>query len=121
MNPPAWEVVSTDTGVQALLGANPTRFWPFGEADPAPELPYAVWQTVYGSPQNYLGDVPDMDSWGTQIDVYASEADAARATAHAIRSAVERSAHVVAYNGEFRDQVTRNYRYSFTVDWFVNR
>lgn len=121
MNPPVFQVVASNPAVQALLGIDPTRLWPFGEGDPNPELPYAVWQTVYGSPQNYLAQVPDVDTWGTQIDVFAAEGTEARDAARAIRDVVELSAYVVAYNGESRDAVTRNYRYSFTVDWIVNR
>lgn len=121
MFPPIAEVIAGSAAVKALLGSSPIRFWPFGEGDPNPELPYAVWQQVYGSPLNSMSDAPDTDSFGTQIDVYAKEASEARDTAAAISTAIESSAHVVAYNGEFRDPVTRKYRYSFTADWFVSR
>lgn len=122
MYPPAFAIVAASPGVQALIGAPPNvRFHPFGEANPNPMLPYAVWQTVFGSPFNYLGNTPDGDAFGTQIDVFANEATEARAVAAAIRAAVEPVAYVSSYNGEFRDQVTRHYRYSFTVDWLVSR
>lgn len=121
MYPPIFNVISASAPVTALLGVSPVRFWPFGEAPPDPVLPYAVWQTVYGTPQNYVSDLPDVDSYGVQVDVYANEATAARLAARAIRDAIEPVAHISAYNGEFRDPVTRKYRYSFTADWFVNR
>jgi hypothetical protein len=120
MFPPIFATVAANATVQALLGV-PVRFFPFGEADPQPKLPYAVWQTAYGSPLNSISDIPDTDSIGTQIDVYADEATKARDAAKAIRDAIEPAAHVTAINGEFRDPVTRNYRYSFTADWFVTR
>ena len=41
----------------------------------------------------------------------------AREVAAALFAALEPVAHVVAYNGEFREEVTRDYRYSFTVDF----
>lgn len=121
MYPPIFAVVAANTAVRALLGVSPVRFYPFGEADPVPPYPYAVWQTVYGSPQNYVNQAPDVDSFGVQIDVYARDASGAREVATAIRDAIESSAHVTAYNGEFRDPVTRSYRVSFTADWIVNR
>ena len=39
----------------------------------------------------------------------------------ALRDAVEPVAHIVAWRGESRDVDTRLYRYSFDVDWLVNR
>lgn len=121
MFPPIFQVVDSSAAVQALLGPSPVRFSPFGEADPQPELPYAVWQTAYGSPDNYISGAPDTDRFGTQIDVYAREASEARDVAKAISDAIEAVAHITALNGESRDPVTRNYRYSFTADFIVNR
>lgn len=121
MYPPIFQVCAADTSVQALLGTDPTRFWPFGEADPTPEYPYAVWQLITGTPQNYLDKPPDIDNFGIQIDVYAQSAQSARDVAHALRSAVESVAYVTAYIGEFRDTITRSFRYSFSVDWLVPR
>lgn len=121
MFPPIFQVAAADTGVQAVLGDNPVRFWPFGEGEPDPQLPYAVWQTAFGNPLNYVNQRPDGDQFGIQIDVYAKQASDARDAAQAIRDAIEGVAHVTQYNGEFRDPVTRNYRYSFTADFIVNR
>ena len=52
-------------------------------------LPYAVWQTVGGYPENYLAEVPDVDQFMVQVDVYAATATSARSTAEAIRDAIE--------------------------------
>lgn len=122
MAPPVFATVANDTGVQSLLGADPVRLWPFGEAGvPSPVLPYAIWQLIGGNPENYLGTLPDIDYFPIQIDVYALTASQAREVALVLRSAIEPFAHVTGYNGEFREVDTRNYRYSFNVDWFVNR
>lgn len=121
MFPPLFQICAADTDVQTLLGVGPTRLWPFGEADPTPEYPYAVWQIIAGSPQNYLGQTPDTDFFGLQIDVYARTAEDARAVARALRNAIEPVAYVTAYIGEFRDTITRTFRYSFSVDWIVQR
>lgn len=121
MFPPLFQACAADTSVQSLLGTDPTRLWPFGEADPSPVYPYAVWQLISGVPENYLGELPDVDSFGVQIDCYAKTAEEAREVARALRAAIEPFAYVSAYLGEIRDTITRNYRYSFSVDWIVPR
>jgi hypothetical protein len=80
-----------------------------------------VWSVVTGSPENYINEVPDFDTWAIQIEVFAETADAARDAAEALRNAIEPEAHVVAWRGESRDVETRLYRYSFDVDWMVSR
>jgi hypothetical protein len=121
MYPPLYQVCATDSAVQSLLGTAPTRLWPFGEADPAPTYPYAVWQIISGAPLNYLGEAPDVDTFSVQIDVYAKTAEEARAVAQVLRSAIEPFAYVTAFLLEIRDTITRNYRYSFSADWIVTR
>lgn len=121
MYPPIFAVCAAEPAVQAALGTAPLRLYPFGEAPQGVALPYAVWQTVNGSPENYLGGRPDMDQFTLQVDVYGSGIDSVRNAASALRYAIEPVAHIVSYGGEGRDPDTKNYRYSFTVDWWVNR
>ena len=121
MYPPLFQACAADSTVQSLLGTDPTRLWPFGEADPVPSYPYAVWQVISGAPLNYLGQPPDVDTFGVQIDVYAKTAEEACAVAHALRSAIEPVAYVSSFLGETRDTITRTYRYSFSADWTVSR
>jgi hypothetical protein len=125
MYAPIFQAVNV-SGVQAVLktGNGPLRFYMFGLADQNTPLPYAVWQTVYGAPENYLTNVPDVDSFGIQVDVYASEsqgADVARQVAQALRDAIEPHAHITSWRGDSRDPNTNNFRFSFDVDWIVNR
>lgn len=121
MYPPIFSVCNADSAVLAALGPKPLRLYPFGEAPQGVATPYAVWQTISGAPENYLGQRPDMDQFTLQVDVYALDVDSARAAAEALRYAIEAVAHVVSYGGESRDPETKNYRYSFTVDWWVSR
>jgi hypothetical protein len=125
MYPPIFQAVDV-AGVQALLktGTGPLRFYLFGMAPQNTPLPYAVWQTAYGSPENYINQVPDVDSFGVQIDVYASQSQGparARAVAAAIRDAIEPHAHITSWRGDSIDPQTMNHRFSFDVDWIVNR
>lgn len=121
MTPPIFTLAAASVSVRALLGIDPVRVFPFGQAGDAPVLPYAVWQIAGGLPENYLAGRPDADSFKTQIDVYAASADVARAAAAALRDALELKAYVVSWRGETRDPVTRNYRFSFDMDWIVQR
>lgn len=121
MYPPLFQVCAASPAVTALLGPDPIRLYAFGDA-PQDELrPYAVWQQVTGYPENYIGDIPDIDRYTIQIDAYAGDGDTARSVAEVLRDAIEPAAHVVGWRGEGRDPDTRMYRYSFDVEWFVPR
>lgn len=123
MYPPIFAVAAATPAVTALIGTNPVRIYLFGEATQATAKPYAVWQMVFGNPENYLAGVPDTDSYGIQIDVYGNTAAQSRNVARALRDAFEAGdqAYVTGWNGEFKESETNLYRYSFTVEWFVYR
>ena len=121
MSPPIFAVCAADPGVTALLGSGPTRLYLFGMAPDKVAKPYAVWQQISGSPDNYLSGRPDIDANGLQIDVYADTAKSAGEVAAAIQRAIELECNVTGYNGDSQDPVTKNYRSSFNVAWLVNR
>jgi len=118
--PPLFELAAASDDVKTIFG-NPPRIFPFGEAPPNVTRPYAAWQTIFGSPENYLGQRPDMDSYSVQVDVYGKTADSCRSAVTALRDALEGSAHITAWNGEGREQETRDYRSGFTVEFVENR
>lgn len=126
MFPPVFALVKNDSAVQTALGTNPVRFWPFGDAKtPGPTAmviaPYAVWQTIYGSPENYVSGRPDIDNWAVQIDIYANDVLQVRAAAEALRDALELSAYVTSWRGESWESATKRYRYSFDVEFWTPR
>lgn len=123
MFPPIFPVIDASSACRALLGngGTGTRFFQFGLADQNVRKPYAVWQRVFGEPANYMGQVPDMDSFTLQIDVYADSANSARSVALAIRDAIEPVSYITNWLGESIDPDTKNYRFSFQNDWFVER
>lgn len=121
MFPPVFQTCAASAAVTALIGTTPVRLYPFGEAPQGVIYPYAVWQLVSGSPENYLGDRPDADSFTVQIDVYADTATSARNVAKALRDAIEPVAYVTSWRGESRDPDTKKYRFSFDVAWIVQR
>lgn len=121
MYPPIFAVCAAASAVTALLGTAPTRVYPFGEAPQSGAYPYAVWQTVGGAPENYLGNRPDMDSYTLQVDVYADTGASARAVAAALRDAIEPHAYITRWGGESKDAETARYRSSFDVSWLTSR
>lgn len=121
MTPPLFAIAYASAAVKAQFGASPCRVYPFGEAPQGVVLPYAVWQQVIGAPENYLGQVPDMDAYTTQVDVYAATATAARNAGKALRDAFEPVAHITRWGGEGQDRDTGHYRISFDVEWMVQR
>lgn len=121
MYPPIFQLITASTDAKKALGTSPTRLYPFGTAPENVTLPYAVWQTISGYPENYLGKTPDVDRWMIQVDVYAATATSARSTSKVLRDAIEPHAHITAWRGESRDPETGHYRYSFDVDFLTPR
>lgn len=127
MFPPIAQIAQADADVRAVLktGNGPVRFWPFADApqkgNPGYGLPYAVFQTVTGTPENYLGERPDIDSMTEQVDVYAATVASARAVAQALRDAFEGVAHITAWRGESVDPDTDLRRFSFDVEFWTPR
>lgn len=124
MYPPIFPTIAASSAVKALIGSNPVRFYQFGQNDTQPSTyPYAVWQRIGGSPENYMGMAPDIDSFSVQIDVYATSANSARNVAAAIRDAIEQpqAAHITNWLGESRDPDTQSYRFTMLTDWWTPR
>lgn len=121
MYPPIFQVCTAAPAVTVLLGTAPTRLYPFGEAPQDAVKPYAVWQLVAGSPENYLAGRPDMDGFTLQVDAYAATGASVRAVATAIRDAIELKAYVTRWGGESKNTETGTYRISFDVAWFTPR
>lgn len=121
MYPNIFALAAADAAVKAALGPSPVRFFLFGKAPQGVALPYAVWRTVTGSPENELGDVPVTDNWLLQVDVYASSAESVRSCSKALSDVAEKYAYVARWGEEDRDKDTKNYHYSFDVEWIQAR
>lgn len=119
MYPPVFTTVAANAGVKAALGSNPVRVFPFGQAPDDVAMPYAVWKTITGAPENYLDGVPDVDSWLVQMDVYAATGGAARTAAQALRDAIEPVARI-KWRGESKEE-DGIFRYSFDINFITER
>lgn len=123
MRPPLFEVCSASSRLQLLLGGDELRVYQFADAPQHCPVPYLVWQLIYGQPLNAMNQLPTMDHLGVQVDVYGPEDDpsVAREVVEAARDALEPYGHIVSWDGEERDPDTREYRVTFTMDWFLDR
>ncbi|MBF8781008.1 DUF3168 domain-containing protein [Pseudomonas fulva] len=122
MTAPIFEACSRDPAVTALLGSGAgLRLYSFGEAPEGVAKPYAVWQIISGSPENYLAGRPDVDGFTLQVDVYGVTGSSVRQVRTALRDAIELQACITRWGAEGRDPTTKNYRASFDVDWIVQR
>lgn len=123
MYPPIFPVVAASAACVALLktGKGELRFYQFGLAPQGVQKPYAVWTRAFGAPENHLSEAANTDNFTVQVDVYAGSADSARSVASALRDAIETAAYVTAWLGESVDPDTKNNRFSFQTEWWVNR
>lgn len=121
MSAPLFIICSADAVLQNLIGTNPFRLYPFGSAPQSPVKPYAVYQVIGGSPENYLAGRPDEDQYALQVDVYGDTAASCEAVKKAMIAAIELHSYITGFNGESKDPNTGNYRTSFDVDWIVSR
>ncbi|QBR52660.1 DUF3168 domain-containing protein [Erwinia sp. QL-Z3] len=118
---PIFSICSASPEVNSLIGGDTLRLYPFGIQDDNVIYPYVVWQNISGSPENYLAQQPDTDSFTLQVDAYADTAEEVIAVAAALRNAIEPYAYLTRWGSQEIDSETKRYRYSFDVDWIVTR
>lgn len=119
--PPVFAIAAASPAVRAALGTAPVRVFPFGQAPEGVAYPYAVWQIVGGAPFVYLADLPEVDGFTTQIDIYARNGTDAERAAAALRDAIEPVADITRWGGETIDVDTGSNRFSFDVSWTTER
>jgi len=120
MMAPVFEVCSKNDSVIALLGS-PLRLYPFANIPQKVIYPYARWQNYGGSAEQYLGNLPDVDTFSFQMDVFGPSAAVVTNIAKALRDAIEPHAYITRWGDQTRDDETLSLRYSFDVDWIVLR
>ena len=122
---PIFATLKAAPAVTALVGSNPVRVFPMGEAPQKGTtgyaVPFVVFQQITGSPENYIGDVPDSDDSVTQISVYADTVSTARAVCVAIRDAVQTKAYVDSIREMGRETDTNLCRVDLDVSWITAR
>lgn len=117
MIPPLFPLLSGVTS----LGSSPKRFYPHGEATQATLKPYATWQMVTATPENYLGERPDIDGTLIQVDVWATTQSSASSVADDIRNAFEPYMHMTSFGNTEKDASTGLFRYRMDFSYWVPR
>ena len=123
--PPIFTVCAADATVQAIF-SDPSglRVYPFEYTEQngfSIPLPYCVWQTVGGNPENNLSGKPKEDNVRLQVDIYGQNVETVRAGANAIEGAIDLYSYVTSYMTESFEKETKIYRASFGVEWIVKR
>lgn len=118
---PIFTIIKTSDQVKALFGSDPIRVYPFNLVDSTVAKPYAVWQNVDGSPENYLNQRPDADRHDVQVTVYADTAEDAQAGAEALNYALETQAYITRWGDQDRDSNTKEYSFTFDVSIYSTR
>lgn len=118
---PIFKICSASADLVALIGANPTRLYPFGQAPQGVLKPYVVWQEIAGNPFNFLDQVPGTDKYNIQLTVYDGPQGDVNSVVKALAKAIEPVAHITAWLGSGTDPVTKNLYRHFAVTWIVYR
>lgn len=121
MNPPIFSILNASAPVKALLGSGPLRVFPWGRAPQNVKLPYAVYGIYNANPENYLDSLPDIDNKGTQVNIYASDADSLEACFAAVRNALEPHAHMTSFATPDQDADTNLYSCRMEFDFWDGR
>jgi len=121
MNPDIFPILNASTAVRLQLGSNPLRFYPWDRAPQNVKKPYAVYTVYNAVPENYLGNLPDIDNKGTQINIYAETAEKLNLCFLAVRDALEPYGHMLNYSTPALDADTDLYSCRMEFDFWENR
>lgn len=121
MNPDLFTILNASVPVKLVLGANPLRMYPWGRAPQNPRKPYGVYAVYNATPENYLGQVPDIDNKGTQVNIYADTAQSLDACFTAVRDALEPHAHMTSFATPDLDADTDLYSCRMEFDFWDER
>lgn len=119
--PTVFALVKASSTVTDIIGSSPCRCYE-GTAPQDAARPYVVVSNAGGAPENYVGELPGIDSYRMQLDVYATDAGAARALATAVRDAIEQSAHMIGSPlGPIFEPDTKLFRVMLEFDFWIRR
>lgn len=110
-----FQAVANDAACVRYLGANPVRFFEFGQAPQLETMPYATFQHITATPYNVLNGPADADHVTLQIDVWAEDGATCREIANAMRDAIEAEFNISSWLGTRVEN--RFHRSTFTVQF----
>lgn len=121
MMPPVFPILNGNSAVKALLGSQPLRVYPWGQAPQNVARPYVTYGVYNGQPENQLDPTPQIDNIGTQIDIWGDSAKSCHDCFVAIRDALEPLAHMTTYQAQEKDSETQLFRARMEFDFWIQR
>lgn len=121
MNPDLFLFLNSSVAVKAVLGVEPLRMFPWDRAPANVKKPYGVYAVYNAQPENYLGEVPDIDNKSTQINIYAENSKSLEACYIAVRDALEPHAHMTAFSTPAVNEDTDLYSCTMEFDFWNHR
>lgn len=118
MLPNLYQILSNNTTVNTIISG---RVYRHGSAPQMTEKPFIIWQLTSGSPENTLGNIPDIDSLSIQVDCYHQTDAGVIELATAVRDTLEPLAHMTGIPVDQREDETRLYRMTLEFDWWLYR
>lgn len=129
MMPPVFQLLAAAPAVTALIGTAPVRCYASlipQTSDGQPNnalLPAITWQTIVGTPENYVDAPPTIEQVRVQVDAWALSLGQAQQVFDAARVALEDTGrNVMASNNGFDyEPETKRYRVSGDFEFWVSR
>lgn len=118
---PVFAALNASAPVKALLGSKPLRLFPWGAAPENVTKPYATYGIFNGSPENYLGNLPDIDRQGTEINIWASTGKDCEDCYNAIKAVLEPLGHLLNFQLSIKDPETQLYTARMEFDFWTPR
>lgn len=113
-----YPALSGHAPLAAIAGARIHRDY----AGDAPVAPYVVWSLLATVPANHLSSTPPADRYSVAVDVFSADRAQSDALLVAARDAMEAIGRMTSGPQSLgRDPDTKLFRYTFTVDVFLNR
>lgn len=120
INPVLFDTLNNSNAVKAVLGV-PLRVYPWGRAPQNVRKPYATYDVYNAVPENYLGNRPDIDNKGTQLQIFSDDTGKLDACFIAVRDAIEPVAHITSFQTIARDDDTDLYSIILDIDFWESR
>jgi len=115
MHAPLFELCNDEPLLQAHLGVNPFRLYPFGNAPRNSQAPYAVWQRIGGAPEIALNGQHAFDTTDIQLDIYAKDLNTARLITQTFFNLLYNKAQIVRYGFEAFEPAVNHWRSSMDL------
>ncbi|KXU38707.1 hypothetical protein AXE65_12335 [Ventosimonas gracilis] len=115
MHAPLFELCKDQPELQAHLGNNPFRLYPFGNAPRNIEAPYAVWQRIGGAPEVALNGQLAYQQTDIQLDIYTKSLPLTRTIAQLFFNQLYNKAQIIRYGFEAFEPEAKLWRSSMDL------